>query len=236
MRLFDVEWATLDECAHALGSAQGSLPKDRIKQELLAAFWLGKLGSARLPILLENYTEDPTLSPDDLRRACWEMGGLRSPQDRPQTPYLAEKTNAEGKHYTQMRVHLAAYEQSNIWSFEELAATPYDAYCRHFRRAYLDSLELATDRIAAFKQSPQQAGDVGRRATPTHAYSRSCLEEWYVERVANWPENKSPPSREDDLRAAQEELLVSVPRNAVRDIRREHAPAKWGQKGRRRKP
>ena len=38
-----INWATLDECAHALASMPGSLPKDRIKRELVKRIAQGEI-------------------------------------------------------------------------------------------------------------------------------------------------------------------------------------------------
>src|SRR4029079_9541257 len=42
MKLSQEEWATLDECAHALASVPGALPKHSIEQELVATIRSGR--------------------------------------------------------------------------------------------------------------------------------------------------------------------------------------------------
>ena len=52
------------------------------------------------------------------------------------------------------------------------------------------------------------------------AYSQAQLDQWYRRRVAGWPASKVPPSRDDDLRDAKAEGFPSVPRNAIRELRK----------------
>ena len=47
MKLSQKKWATLDECAHALASAPGALPKHSIEQELVATIRSGRLPARR---------------------------------------------------------------------------------------------------------------------------------------------------------------------------------------------
>jgi len=47
MKRAQKKWATLDECAHALASAPGALPKHSIEQELVAAVRSGRLPARR---------------------------------------------------------------------------------------------------------------------------------------------------------------------------------------------
>ena len=63
-------------------------------------------------------------------------------------------------------------------------------------------------------------------------YSPSKVYEAYKERVATWPEDLAPPSRDDDVNWARMEF--GCPREAVRELRRELAPPEWKQGGRRR--
>jgi hypothetical protein len=47
MKLSQKEWATLEECAHALASVPGALPKHSIEQELVATIRSGRLPARR---------------------------------------------------------------------------------------------------------------------------------------------------------------------------------------------
>lgn len=58
---------------------------------------------------------------------------------------------------------------------------------------------------------------------------RSEVVKWYRTRVASWPPDTWHPSREDDERAAAEHFGRSVPREWVRQCRREHAPPEWSR-------
>ena len=69
--------------------------------------------------------------------------------------------------------------------------------------------------------------------TRSRPFSQARLKFWYEQRVARWPEGKRPPSRDEDVVAAREELSINIPRDAVRDVRNEYAPLEWMKKGRR---
>jgi hypothetical protein len=58
MKLSDVEWATLDQCATALEKLPGALPANRIKQELIERIARGEIGI--------RFDGDDTWSRDDL--------------------------------------------------------------------------------------------------------------------------------------------------------------------------
>lgn len=67
-------------------------------------------------------------------------------------------------------------------------------------------------------------------------YSQAKLDLWYRRRVASWPAAKVPPSRDDDFRDAKAEEFPSVPRDAIRALRKKLAPAEWSKKGARPRP
>lgn len=64
-------------------------------------------------------------------------------------------------------------------------------------------------------------------------YSPVRLESWYAAWVAANEETGHAPSRAEDLAAAKEALGDAVPREAVRALRRQLAPAGWRKQGRR---
>lgn len=72
-----------------------------------------------------------------------------------------------------------------------------------------------------------------RRARAPGRFSPREVEEWYRQRVENWPPDSPPPSREDDEAAAREALGTGVTREAVRRARRLLAPQSWRTQGRR---
>ncbi len=58
---------------------------------------------------------------------------------------------------------------------------------------------------------------------------------WYEARVSGWPANKLPPTREQDVSAAQAHFDVVGLRDLTRQARRKSAPVQWtspGSKGR----
>jgi hypothetical protein len=67
--------------------------------------------------------------------------------------------------------------------------------------------------------------------SPRGVYSQAKLYQWYRQRVASWPNSTLPPSRDDDLRDAKAEGFPSVPREAIRKLRKNLAPAEWSKKG-----
>lgn len=67
---------------------------------------------------------------------------------------------------------------------------------------------------------------------PRRRYSPARLESWYKKRIANWPEDKIPPTREEDIIAAQAKF-PGAPRDAVRELRLKLAPENWQKRGRR---
>jgi hypothetical protein len=65
----------------------------------------------------------------------------------------------------------------------------------------------------------------------TRTYSQARLEAWYRRRVAEWSPLEPPPSRDDDLDAARANGFPTVPREAMRKLRRKYAPSEWSKKG-----
>jgi hypothetical protein len=67
----------------------------------------------------------------------------------------------------------------------------------------------------------------------TRAFSAAKLREWYGRWVSSNQQTGNLPSRDDDLHAARQALGESIPRSAVRLLRRELAPESWKSFGRR---
>jgi hypothetical protein len=84
----------------------------------------------------------------------------------------------------------------------------------------------------------QRESDDNVRNSPRSAsgYSKAKLLDWYLK---CWVPKKeaegSMPSRIEEWEAAKQEFGGGVPRDAVVKLRRELAPAKWKQRGRRKK-
>jgi hypothetical protein len=69
--------------------------------------------------------------------------------------------------------------------------------------------------------------------TTLTAFSSAKLREWYTRYVATNEENRTFPSRDDDLAAAKARFGNKIPRSALRQLRKELAPKTWTQRGRR---
>jgi hypothetical protein len=84
--------------------------------------------------------------------------------------------------------------------------------------------------------------DFNKRASSTPAVTATKakptpydLTVWYEGRVTSWPAGDLPPTREDDVSAAQEKFGTKGLRDLVRQARAEKAPSHWkkpGSKGR----
>jgi hypothetical protein len=71
---------------------------------------------------------------------------------------------------------------------------------------------------------------------PTRSHSKAKLTDWYRQRVMNWPASEVPPSRDADWHAARTDGFPTVPRDAIRDLRKRFAPPAWSKKGARPRP
>lgn len=134
----------------------------------------------------------------------------------------------------------------------QLAAAPE-------RRIYLD-LELAADAARILYRFPAPAPDLprdvelsavrvvaapdaSRRAEapapaaeplappPRPAFAPNIARLWYRARVAGWRRDTPPPSEADDLAAMRAAHEGTIPRDFIREVRRELAPAEWRKSG-----
>lgn len=64
------------------------------------------------------------------------------------------------------------------------------------------------------------------------SFSHGALDQWYRDRVQAWSTSDPPPSRAKDEKAAAEHFGRRIPRDAVREARRNHAPPSWHRGGR----
>jgi hypothetical protein len=71
---------------------------------------------------------------------------------------------------------------------------------------------------------------------PAPVYSLAVLRSWYRLRCAGWPATQPPPSEPEDRNAASKHFGRTIPRSALRAIRRELAPAHWLKPGPRKTP
>jgi hypothetical protein len=67
---------------------------------------------------------------------------------------------------------------------------------------------------------------------PARRFSKVAAKAWYRKWVAENIAAGTQPSREKDAEAAREALGVNVPRDFLRELRRELAPAAWKSHGR----
>jgi hypothetical protein len=74
--------------------------------------------------------------------------------------------------------------------------------------------------------------NVKKPAQAKKAVKEAEFRRWYQNRVDTWPEGQDPPSRDDDIAAAQNKFPgITVPR--VRRARKDLAPEPWQRRGRR---
>jgi hypothetical protein len=59
--------------------------------------------------------------------------------------------------------------------------------------------------------------------------------EWMRDRVANWPDNKPPPSEEMDWYAACNEFRGALSQREFRIVRHSETPVAWRKQGRRKR-
>ncbi len=227
MNLSTKEWATLEECAHALASLPGALPKDSIKRELLAAIHLGKF-------------------------ECDECCGVRiqspltsaSANQSPPIPYPRDLLRRVAN-----SAQNAEWRSGCDFSHDELAqcarkALPHSG-CS-YRDGYIDHLELKTALVRELSAN-EWATPSGARSPAAqlplrdHAL-KSSLRQWYRDgwvdagQWRQWLMNdgrspKTTPSAKDDLAAARERFGNGVSRKMIRDARRDFAPSDWTRPG-----
>jgi hypothetical protein len=83
---------------------------------------------------------------------------------------------------------------------------------------------------------PDAAPALRAEAQPAPVYSLAVLRSWYRLRCAGWPATQPPPSEPEDRSAASRHFGRTIPRSALRAIRRELAPAHWLKPGPRKPP
>lgn len=123
MKFPSAKWATLDECAHELANEPGSLPKDRIKQELLIGLLEGVV-----PFRLKSPPDGPVedWTPHDLKEAAIGKGG--NSHGWAELPIAGDDPEAIAK----------------------LAAVRWQDYSKLFQAAYLNRFELLRESALTF--------------------------------------------------------------------------------------
>jgi hypothetical protein len=70
------------------------------------------------------------------------------------------------------------------------------------------------------------------KAAQAATVTQAELRRWYIQRVASWPSSEVPPSEKRDNADAKEAFPgLSVSREWLRVLRREHAPRSWKEPG-----
>lgn len=77
--------------------------------------------------------------------------------------------------------------------------------------------------------------DAGRKSSTNNVtVSVAALRDWYIKRRDEWPGHRKHPSQDDDWIEAKAHFAgKSVGREAIRSVRKEHAPQSWTDPGRR---
>ncbi len=63
------------------------------------------------------------------------------------------------------------------------------------------------------------------------AFSMAKLRTWYEDRIRSWPDGKPGPTEAQDVQAASHEMETTIPRDVIRGLRGEYAPANWLKPG-----
>jgi hypothetical protein len=83
---------------------------------------------------------------------------------------------------------------------------------------------------------PLRAAEGAGTGTAPSRFSPVQVRAWYLRWVKSEVSAGRSPSRDEDAAAAHQEFGRSIPRDLLRDLRRELAPASWTRFGRRRRP
>jgi hypothetical protein len=61
--------------------------------------------------------------------------------------------------------------------------------------------------------------------------TKPALRQWWLGRVASWPDDKPAPSEDDDWDAVQQHFAPGLSREEFRNVRREVTPPEWRKQG-----
>jgi hypothetical protein len=170
MKFPRVKWLTIDDCAQELANEPGSLPKDKIKQELLRGLLEGAI-----PFRLKRPPDGPgpveDWTPDDFKVAAIGTGG-----------------NSHG--FAELRI--AGDDPKAI---AKLAAVRWQDYSQHFQKAYLERIELLRKSARAFARAEKNAP---RTTSPEDCSSRTLRDSALLRELrAKYPvETERPSDRE----------------------------------------
>jgi hypothetical protein len=102
-------------------------------------------------------------------------------------------------------------------------------------KALFSHLLLDTDEVLRVwpdeRRPPRPPQQAQAPAKEKSAFSQAKLRAWYEDRVRTWPEGKPGPTEAQDRLAASDALKTKIPRDAIRAVRNELAPADWLKPG-----
>lgn len=119
-------------------------------------------------------------------------------------------------------------------AWRHLLPEPSDGSARHGTGSielYDVRVSLAGPAETGAMPEPEELTQPLASADVAPLYSVVVLRSWYRLRCASWPSTTPPPSEPDDRAAASKHFGRTVPRAALRTIRRELAPAHWLKPG-----
>lgn len=152
---------------------------------------------------------------------------------------LVRSALAEGQIVALLRIPLGhRYEiPQRMWDKEPVARMVLPRFKDGWMQMGLN--ELTGPHVEGWIFVPRGAlknvlGSSSRDRRPKPLFSAAKLSSWYLEEyVPTCQRANRTPSREDDLAAAKNELGIDIPREAMRKLRRKHAPDDWHRPGRR---
>jgi len=156
--------------------------------------------------------------------------GIHAPRSSLQHDLLLAAAKADNGHSGE-RLRLQFYFHRNA------ARVVYDLAKRP--RNLPDIVELTEVRIEA---SSGAGAMIARPMTPESPaigegnatkleFSQARCRAWFRLRIDGWPKDKPPPSGAECLAAARAHFAGSIPRDALRAIRREAVPLEWQKPG-----
>lgn len=129
-------------------------------------------------------------------------------------------------------------EKDKAWRarcYEKLARISVADFPEEFRRYWFVRLLISLEDLATWakrKKFKLPKFLAGRAKSTVKQPSKTALESWYIDRVEAFEAVGEIPSREGDIKAAQERF-GTVSHRLVQACRRDLAPSDWKKKGRR---
>tara|TARA_Y100000589_G_scaffold305962_1_gene320330 strand:- start:455 stop:1345 length:891 start_codon:yes stop_codon:yes gene_type:complete len=104
--------------------------------------------------------------------------------------------------------------------------------CTTVRSVLVKECDLE-DHLSSAPAAKQQSKVAAERGSPSTAtrFSRAEVRTWYQAYVERLSSQDKKSSRDDDLAAARKQFSTKIPRDFMRELRRELAPPEWTAKG-----